>query len=88
MRVAWQAIAIGVGMSVALMLVAAAGMLPAIVGAWLQEVVDLATILWALLAMRPGRVERAEVQRLDHDRPAPAPARNRTSPVGTVRSVR
>lgn len=64
MRVAWQAIGIGVGLSVALMLVAAWGFLPAIVGAWLQEVVDLATILWALLAMRPGRAERAELERL------------------------
>ncbi|WP_152189968.1 heavy metal translocating P-type ATPase [Georgenia satyanarayanai] len=60
MRVAWQAIGIGVVMSVALMLVAAAGMLPALVGAWLQEVVDLSCILWALLAMRPSRAERAE----------------------------
>ncbi|MCH8572064.1 cadmium-translocating P-type ATPase [Nesterenkonia sp. AY15] len=60
MRVAWQAIWIGVGMSVVLMLIAAAGMLPAIVGAWLQEVDDLASILWALRAMRPSRRERAE----------------------------
>lgn len=64
MRVAWQAIGIGVGLSVALMVVAAWGFLPAIVGAWLQEVVDLATILWALLAMRPGRAERVELERL------------------------
>ncbi|WP_454083388.1 heavy metal translocating P-type ATPase [Georgenia sp. Marseille-Q6866] len=64
LRVAWQSIAIGVAMSVGLMLVAAAGVLPAIVGAWLQEAVDLACILWALLAMRPGRAERAEVERL------------------------
>ncbi|HLT85691.1 MAG TPA: heavy metal translocating P-type ATPase, partial [Phototrophicaceae bacterium] len=64
MRVAWQAIGIGVVMSVALMVVAAFGTLPAIVGAWLQEVVDLATILWALRAMRPSRAERAELGRL------------------------
>ncbi|MFD1507515.1 cadmium-translocating P-type ATPase [Georgenia yuyongxinii] len=67
MRVAWQAIGIGVAMSVGLMGVAAAGMLPAIVGAWLQEVVDLACILWALLAMRPGRAEVAEVERMRAD---------------------
>ncbi|TRW45664.1 heavy metal translocating P-type ATPase [Georgenia yuyongxinii] len=67
MRVAWQAIGIGVAMSVGLMGIAAAGMLPAIVGAWLQEVVDLACILWALLAMRPGRAERAEVDRMRAD---------------------
>lgn len=60
MRVAWQAIGIGLGLSVALMLVAAVGYLPALVGAWMQEVVDLACILWALLAARPGREERHE----------------------------
>lgn len=58
MRVAWQAIVIGVGLSVVLMLVAAAGALPAIVGAWLQEAVDLTCTLWALLAARPGAAER------------------------------
>ena len=75
MRVAWQAIGIGVAMSVGLMLVAAAGMLPAIVGAWLQEVVDLACILWALRAMRPSRAERAEGERLAADVAASADAR-------------
>ena len=65
MRVAWQAIGIGVGLSVALMLVAAAGLLPAIVGAWMQEVVDLTCILWALLASRPGREERADQARVE-----------------------
>ncbi len=74
MRVAWQAIVLGLGMSVALMLVAAAGMLPAIVGAWLQEVVDLACIGWALLAMRPGRAERAESDRLTADVAVAGPA--------------
>jgi len=67
MRVAWQAIGIGVGLSVGLMLLAAAGMLPAIVGAWLQEVVDLACILWALRAMRPSGAERAETARIASD---------------------
>ena len=64
MRVAWQAIAIGLVMSVGLMVFAATGGLPALVGAWLQEVVDLACILWALLAVRPGRAERVEVARM------------------------
>jgi heavy metal translocating P-type ATPase len=58
MRVAWQAIAIGLGLSVGLMLVAAAGFLPAIAGAWAQELVDLVCILWALLAHQPGAEER------------------------------
>ncbi|WP_447925663.1 heavy metal translocating P-type ATPase [Georgenia muralis] len=60
MRVAWQAIGLGVALSVGLMVVAAVGLLPAIVGAWTQEAVDLACILWALLASRPGAAERAE----------------------------
>lgn len=59
MRIAWQAIAIGVGLSVFLMLIATTGIMPAVVGAWMQEVVDLACILWALLAMRPGKNEHS-----------------------------
>ena len=70
MRVAWQAIGIGVVMSVGLMVFAATGGLPALVGAWLQEVVDLACILWALLAVRPSRAELAEVRRMRAARPA------------------
>lgn len=61
MAVAWQAIGLGVALSVALMLVASAGWLPAIVGAWTQEAVDLACILWALLARQPSREEREEL---------------------------
>ena len=61
MRVAWQSIGIGLTLSVGLMVLAAAGQVPALVGAWLQEAVDLATILWALLAVRPSRSERAEL---------------------------
>jgi cation transport ATPase len=61
MAVAWQAIGLGVGLSVALMLVASVGLLPAIIGAWTQEAVDLACILWALLARQPSREEREEM---------------------------
>lgn len=56
-RVALQSIWLGIAISVALMLVAAGGFLPAIVGAWLQEGVDLVAILWALRALGP-RSER------------------------------
>jgi len=48
--VALQAIWIGIGLSIALMLFATTGMMPAVVGAWVQEVVDIVTILWALRA--------------------------------------
>ncbi|MGO0577158.1 heavy metal translocating P-type ATPase [Ornithinimicrobium panacihumi] len=58
MRIAWQAIALGVAFSVVLMLIGATGVMPAFVGAWMQELVDLACILWALLAARPSRAER------------------------------
>lgn len=74
MRIAWQAISIGVALSVGFMVVAALGHLPAIVGAWLQEVVDLACIGWALLALRPGRREREEAQRVAAERAADRPA--------------
>ncbi|WP_342672062.1 heavy metal translocating P-type ATPase [Sanguibacter gelidistatuariae] len=50
-RVAVQSIGIGIGLSVVLMVLAAFGAIPAIVGAGLQEVVDLVTILNALRAL-------------------------------------
>src|SRR5690606_11256674 len=52
--IALQSIWLGIAISVGLMLVAAVGLLPAIVGAALQEVVDLVTILNALRALRGG----------------------------------
>ena len=52
-RIAMQSIWLGIIMSVGLMLVAAFGFLPALLGAWLQEVVDLAAILGALRAIAP-----------------------------------
>ncbi|MDO5034137.1 MAG: heavy metal translocating P-type ATPase [Actinomycetaceae bacterium] len=58
MQVAMQAVGIGVGLSVVLMLIGATGVMPAVVGAFMQEVVDLACILWALLAARPGKDEK------------------------------
>jgi len=52
LRVALTAIWIGIGLSVGLMLVAMTGVIPAVVGALVQELVDLATILFALRALR------------------------------------
>ncbi|HSK41493.1 MAG TPA: HAD-IC family P-type ATPase, partial [Arenibaculum sp.] len=54
-KVALQSIWIGIGLSVALMVAAAAGYIPAIAGALSQELVELATILNALRALSPGR---------------------------------
>lgn len=58
MRIALQSIGVGIALSIALMLVAAFGFLPAIIGAWLQEVIDLVVILAALRALKPRRRRR------------------------------
>lgn len=50
--VAITAIWIGIGLSTGLMLVATTGLIPAVFGALIQEGVDLATILYALRAVR------------------------------------
>lgn len=54
-RIALQSIWWGIAFSVALMGIAAAGYLPAIVGAAMQELVDLVAILGALRALRAGQ---------------------------------
>jgi heavy metal translocating P-type ATPase len=51
LRVAYVAIWIGIAISIALMLVATTGLIPAVAGALIQELVDLATILYALRAL-------------------------------------
>jgi cation transport ATPase len=50
MRIARQSIAVGLGLSAAAMLVAAAGYIPPAAGALLQEAIDVAVILNALRA--------------------------------------
>ncbi|MCB0881761.1 MAG: cadmium-translocating P-type ATPase [Thermoleophilia bacterium] len=57
MTVARQSIWLGIAFSVVLMVIAAAGYLPAIAGAAMQELVDLVTILNALRARGRGRHE-------------------------------
>ncbi|MDN4612842.1 heavy metal translocating P-type ATPase [Leifsonia sp. F6_8S_P_1B] len=52
--IALQSIWLGIAASVVLMVIATFGLIPAVVGALLQEVVDLATILAALRAARAG----------------------------------
>ena len=58
-RIAKQSIWLGMVLSIGLMLVAAFGYIPAIIGATLQEAVDLATIFWSLRALREPRAIRA-----------------------------
>jgi len=53
-RIALQSVLAGMGMSLAAMAVAAAGLLPAVWGALLQEGIDVAVILNALRALRPA----------------------------------
>ncbi len=61
LRVAYTAILIGIGLSIGLMLVAALGVIPAVAGALIQELVDLATILYALRALTGPRVDLSAV---------------------------
>lgn len=49
-RVARQAVLIGIFICTALMLIAAFGIIPAFIGAMFQEVIDTVSILWALKA--------------------------------------
>lgn len=49
-NVALQSIWVGIVLSLSLMVIATFGILPAVVGAWLQEGVDVICILWALRA--------------------------------------
>lgn len=50
LRIARQAVLIGIFICVFLMLVASTGLIPAIVGAMFQEVIDTVSILWGLRA--------------------------------------
>jgi heavy metal translocating P-type ATPase len=52
LSIARQSVIAGMGLSIAAMIVAAAGYLPPVAGALLQEVIDLAVILNALRALR------------------------------------
>jgi hypothetical protein len=57
-RIALESVVIGMGLSLAAMLVAAAGYLPPVAGALVQEVIDVIVILNALRALTGG-VERS-----------------------------
>ncbi|KRM86680.1 heavy metal translocating P-type ATPase [Lacticaseibacillus thailandensis] len=61
MVIARQAVLIGIGICTALMLVASTGVIPAIIGAMFQEVVDTVTILYALRARHGRRTVDAHV---------------------------
>lgn len=65
LRVAYSAIWVGVLLSVGLMLVAAWGHIPAVVGALTQEFVDLAAILYALRALGPRKRRKRSTAQVD-----------------------
>lgn len=52
LRIAKQAVLIGIAICTALMLIASLGVIPAFIGAMLQEVIDTVSILWALKARK------------------------------------
>lgn len=51
-KIAKQAVLIGIAICVILMLIASTGIIPAFIGAMLQEVIDTVSILWALKARK------------------------------------
>ncbi|MEO8275900.1 MAG: heavy metal translocating P-type ATPase [Thermoanaerobaculia bacterium] len=57
--IAFQSVSVGMALSLAAMLIAAAGRLPPLAGALLQEAIDVAVILNALRALSAGRRPRA-----------------------------
>jgi P-type E1-E2 ATPase len=61
-RIALQSIWLGIIISGGLMLIAATGALPALLGAWMQEGVDLVAILGALRALGPRSERRKKAQ--------------------------
>ena len=54
--IAWQAVLVGMGLSLVAMVVAAIGLLPPAAGAILQEIIDVLAIAIALRAVLPGRI--------------------------------
>lgn len=68
-KIALQSVTVGIGLSVAAMILAAFGYLQPVQGALLQEVIDVAVVLNALRALQTGPSAQA---RSDHRRQAPA----------------
>ncbi len=64
-RIALQAVGVGMGLSLAAMVAAAAGLLPPAAGAVLQEVIDLLAIGLALRAVLPGPSHTVVLPALD-----------------------
>lgn len=70
-RIATQSIWIGMVLSIGLMIIAVFGVIPAILGAGFQEIIDLLTILNALRALGgKANVARLVVRQTPHDKPS------------------
>ncbi|RDW99882.1 heavy metal translocating P-type ATPase [Gardnerella vaginalis] len=54
-RVMVQAVVLGIGLAVVSMIAAAFGLIPAVLGAMMQEMIDVVSILWALTALKGKR---------------------------------
>ena len=54
-RVMIQAVMLGIGLAVISMIAAAFGTIPAVLGAMMQEMIDVVSILWALTALKGKR---------------------------------
>ncbi|MRM77321.1 heavy metal translocating P-type ATPase, partial [Lactococcus lactis subsp. cremoris] len=52
LKIAKQAVMIGIIICIILMFVAALGVIPAVIGALFQEIIDVVSILYALRALR------------------------------------
>jgi soluble P-type ATPase/hemerythrin-like domain-containing protein len=66
-RIAWQAVGVGMGLSLLAMGAAAIGLLPPAAGALLQEVIDVLAIGIALRAVLPGRVHTVPLAQAEID---------------------
>jgi heavy metal translocating P-type ATPase len=64
-RIAWRAVGVGMGLSLAAMVFAALGFLAPAVGALLQEVIDVLAIGIALVAVLPGRIHTVAMPAAD-----------------------
>jgi heavy metal translocating P-type ATPase len=64
-RIAWRAVGVGMGLSLAAMVVAALGFLVPAVGALLQEVIDVLAIGIALIAVLPERMHTVAMPAAD-----------------------
>lgn len=68
MKVAKQSVLLGIFICTALMLVASVGVIPALFGAMLQEVIDTVSILWALRARHGKSLAPSDANHQSHHR--------------------